>query len=538
MFTYDKMPNGLYMTKEFPELELGSEDWWRAMPVSILACVIYCVTFIAYCAHAALTAPQQAAENPIFVKQYMFMIGMMRPECWWWLLVSVTYGLSVNLIQTLSSSVHFKLYGCIFAGMVFVALEIYVLPFKFMLCNIVDLILKSGVFLIWMYCLPLIEHHESADLSSLHNVCGFLIITILILINAVAGGAFLYWAIGLLKPPGVERGETLQRAMQSRHIFAKVELLPEKELLSRLSKLGDGDLNKLSRCTSMVASALLGLQPSDSLFRQRVMPGVKFVVWDPKKTEQEIMDSTLNGDHERSLLLNLKIKKQLETLSRLMEEQVFKRATEGKPFFETGEVECSMQDGTLKYLTSYTDYVERLLFNLVLTYNSTDNNKKGALLGLHNKKLDLAEFRYVVKDLLGGKAENLNLDKIFKLLDLDNDGAISMGEFVACIMSEAQGQKDRSGRFERSKCRKIEDVDETHDAKMKTLLNRRLFGLSMVKEVSGHSTSFEVDHQDSIDMQSEVSSMPSEEIQESNRMSSSIAGLRSAGESNSKERLC
>jgi len=200
-------------------------------------------------------------------------------------------------------------------------------------------------------------------------------------------------------------------------------------------------LNKLSRCTSMIASALLGFQPSDSLLRQRVMPGVEYRVWDPVLTESLITRATLSGEHEKALLKNLHVRRQLHTLSRLMEEHVFKLEESGEHFYKTGDFQGSSIKngaGAVAALQYTGDYAARRFFNVVLSYNSTAHNKKAALLGLHNKSLSMEEFCSGVAELLGPEAEQLDLEKLFRLLDLDQSGMLTMEQFVTCIMSESQ----------------------------------------------------------------------------------------------------
>ena len=87
------------MVREIPEVEYGQDDWQRALPFALLALCVYSLGFMSIVAYAVVVAPRKAAEWPEFMERYRFAFGALRPDCWWWILIQLMYGLSLIVAQ-------------------------------------------------------------------------------------------------------------------------------------------------------------------------------------------------------------------------------------------------------------------------------------------------------------------------------------------------------------------------------------------------------------------------------------------------------
>jgi hypothetical protein len=304
MFSVELMPNGKLMTKRYPEIEYGSSRWAAALPISICAFLLYNVTFFAYCVHATVTAPKRAAEEATFKTQFRFMIGVLRPDCWWWSLIALSYFFLINIVQTLSGDVYVSLYLSVCVSFCFTAIEIYVQPFNWIMCNRVDIASKVCTVMILVFCTSFIDEALITDAARHRSAFGICIWMMIFSAFAFALVMIIRWVHDYFRPPGCVSARVLQQANVTRNIFALVVLLDEKDLVARLHTLQDHDLKLLDRCSRMLLSTLLHLQPDNRLFRQRIMPDTEFKIWDPSATEEEALVKAESGEMLNTMLHN------------------------------------------------------------------------------------------------------------------------------------------------------------------------------------------------------------------------------------------
>merc|ERR1719424_124595 len=129
------------------------------MPLSVFACLLYCVSFFSYVMHAALTAPRRAASDPFFVDRYRFMLVYVRPGCWWWMLLHLIYSFMAYLLQSLFGA-RLSLVLLIVLQMVFIAIELAVQPYKYPTNCAVDVVLKASLLAIMTICLSFLGDTE------------------------------------------------------------------------------------------------------------------------------------------------------------------------------------------------------------------------------------------------------------------------------------------------------------------------------------------------------------------------------------------
>jgi len=75
-------------------------------------------------------------------------------------------------------------------------------------------------------------------------------------------------------------------------------LLPKEEFFKSVSVLGDMDLRLLEITTRSLVSTFLGLQSSQWLSKQRIMPNVAFRVWSPNETTLHTIESIADGSFQ------------------------------------------------------------------------------------------------------------------------------------------------------------------------------------------------------------------------------------------------
>merc|ERR1712087_799836 len=96
LFFADAMPNGKEMIKAYPELEKGSAEWGRLVPISLFTFSVYCGTTLTVVTYVVWKAPRLAAEWPKFTERFRFAFGALRPDAWYWALAQVWFGFMMN----------------------------------------------------------------------------------------------------------------------------------------------------------------------------------------------------------------------------------------------------------------------------------------------------------------------------------------------------------------------------------------------------------------------------------------------------------
>ena len=131
LFVTRNMPNDTLMIERVPGLEYGSDDWVRMVPFGIFAFCAYCVGLCSFVARAVWIAPKAAAVWPGFIARSRFAFGAFRPDRWWWVAVSLTFGLSVHLVQGALPTPHQQLYLTTFLMMIYTMVQYEAQPFYF-----------------------------------------------------------------------------------------------------------------------------------------------------------------------------------------------------------------------------------------------------------------------------------------------------------------------------------------------------------------------------------------------------------------------
>lgn len=74
----------------------------RALPLSLAAVTIYCGGFLAYTAIGVRRAPR-AAKQQAFIEQFDYIVSDVRPNCYWWGLVDLSYSFALAVVQALTA---------------------------------------------------------------------------------------------------------------------------------------------------------------------------------------------------------------------------------------------------------------------------------------------------------------------------------------------------------------------------------------------------------------------------------------------------
>ena len=73
--------------------------------MALLALFVYCFVFLAIVIRAVMVAPKKVGIDPGFLLRYSFAFGSVRPDVWWWILVELSYGLSLTVVKVISFNV-------------------------------------------------------------------------------------------------------------------------------------------------------------------------------------------------------------------------------------------------------------------------------------------------------------------------------------------------------------------------------------------------------------------------------------------------
>jgi len=305
----EQMPNGKHMIRQVPQLEYGSPEWSVRIPWNIAAFFAYCVTFISFVAHAVWVAPRRAAEQPGFVLRYRFAFGAFRPDRWYWILASLLYSFSLVVIQCVANDVHWRLYLSIFLLVVVQVIEFELHPFKFILNNRVELIMRSSLLIFLVIATDFVDDKSlnEKERQDSKNFFEKLAYAVLVIPMLFAGFAVFVWARKWCKKnkPVVEVA-ALRQSLQFRDMIMCLLTLTDKEFLAAVSSLGEADLESLKRAMRSITAIFFKLQPSKHLRHQRMLPGADFAIWDAGKQLNVVIDAFTSGSMSSMLFKRLK----------------------------------------------------------------------------------------------------------------------------------------------------------------------------------------------------------------------------------------
>eukprot|EP00812_Abedinium_dasypus_P007977 NODE_201_length_1823_cov_273.823529.p1 GENE.NODE_201_length_1823_cov_273.823529~~NODE_201_length_1823_cov_273.823529.p1 ORF type:complete len:580 (+),score=145.42 NODE_201_length_1823_cov_273.823529:3-1742(+) len=302
----DEMPNGETMVTAYPGLELPSQEWLALLPATLVAFFVYAMGFLAFMVHAVWQAPRLAATWPDFMERYRFIVGALRPNRWWWILIQLLFSLAIVLVRAMANgSVHVELYGITFVLLALCVLELIVQPYKFVITNKVSCTMNCSLLIFVITSTSLLDaitYDSAAEVELMRNLCAA--VCVVLILGALA---FALFGVGssLLSQraacPGAISAVAMRVAFEFRDVVAELSLLSDRDFLAALVRLGEVDMEMLRTAVCTVVAVFLQQQPATSFLRQRVMPGTPYQVWVPGTSAMRALRSALSGEAQATL---------------------------------------------------------------------------------------------------------------------------------------------------------------------------------------------------------------------------------------------
>mmetsp|Transcript_27084 Transcript_27084/g.62644 ORF Transcript_27084/g.62644 Transcript_27084/m.62644 type:complete len:1463 (+) Transcript_27084:64-4452(+) len=307
------MPNGKVMVSEVPELEFMSDDWFQVLPIGLLSTLIYTSTMVSYITHLVMTAPKQVVIDKDFMSKARFCFGSIRPDRHWWVLVQLAYAFAVNFSQvcTPTSNIHFKLYMTLFFLILFVIIAFSFEPFKFAENNRVDIMFNVLLVTLLVLATSFIDPDQlsESEVEYWNNAYAYVIVALFLLGFIWAASHVFLWFLGkFFEKKGVHEGKRAQFGWEFRDCTVAMLLVDDVKLLKRLSELGDYDLYNLKHATRTMISVLLGEQVSKRSWKQRLIPGDEFKLWNYHDMQLMASESIGNGHFELKVAQSYRVR--------------------------------------------------------------------------------------------------------------------------------------------------------------------------------------------------------------------------------------
>jgi len=144
IFRFNQHPSGLRTVHAFPDVLEGSNNWYHALPLSIIEIAIVTVGFFSFVLYLVIVAPFRVSNDPKFRRKFRCLWAKFDPGAWWFCLVHLVYALSLNLVPVLSRSARLQILSIVFVIYFYILILCHIKPWKFALNHWADLATKLG----------------------------------------------------------------------------------------------------------------------------------------------------------------------------------------------------------------------------------------------------------------------------------------------------------------------------------------------------------------------------------------------------------
>jgi len=313
LFPYEQMPapNTKRFVRAMPGVELYSSTWYSCLPITLLAVVVYCGGSFVYVLRGVVIAPRRVTEDETFAEQYDFILGDINPAAWWWIVINLSYAFILSLIQAISGDVFVQIYMSMLLLTCIILIQLAVQPNVHRSVNNVEITLSltNLVFLIFATAFFKEEDLLAQD-TALH---AWIMIAVIGLVLVFTVFSIINWVRDALKSTPL--GKAARVAFRARDVMTMLSQLPESKFLGLASQMQESDRQLLKRTTDMLVGVFLKQQASKSLFRQRVIPGAEFKVWDPAGTAAEAYKHVRSKEAHKALEENARIRGKVRILA-------------------------------------------------------------------------------------------------------------------------------------------------------------------------------------------------------------------------------
>eukprot|EP00933_Yihiella_yeosuensis_P070126 TRINITY_DN7763_c0_g2_i1.p1 TRINITY_DN7763_c0_g2~~TRINITY_DN7763_c0_g2_i1.p1 ORF type:complete len:619 (+),score=87.26 TRINITY_DN7763_c0_g2_i1:48-1859(+) len=317
LFLSERMPNGEETLKAFPTVIMHSKQWQSMLPIGFLSFTIYSVGFLCYCTRAIILAPSRAKDRE-FLEQYRFLFKF-SPDCFWWLLVPLLIALSMNIVQVVINNSPLDLLYLQFLLLGFYAvMVVFHRPYKHRINNYVELALKSSLVVINVLATSFAPALGEAGGSKEQGLYEVVIFATLVLAASLGVAASSSWALqGLFGLASIDQRQTRGREvdMLLRYRDIIMESFLRDDIMQNASQLVDEDLRVLDHACRILVPVLFKKQCHQNLFKQRIIPGAPFEVWNGRSCTTDVMGGVFTGNLYPLVEENYKTRLNLYTLA-------------------------------------------------------------------------------------------------------------------------------------------------------------------------------------------------------------------------------
>eukprot|EP00747_Dinoflagellata_sp_TGD_P014402 gnl/TRDRNA2_/TRDRNA2_123432_c3_seq1.p1 gnl/TRDRNA2_/TRDRNA2_123432_c3~~gnl/TRDRNA2_/TRDRNA2_123432_c3_seq1.p1 ORF type:complete len:605 (+),score=57.51 gnl/TRDRNA2_/TRDRNA2_123432_c3_seq1:2-1816(+) len=286
-----------YTVESFPDVLVYSDEWYQAIPVCILALLIYTLGFLVLVLWAAYVAPRRFAYDGEFRRGYRSLWAKFDPSAWWFCIPQLIYALMLNLVPVCTASGRLQFLNFVLTNAAYILLASQIRPWNYTLNNTIDLLSKCAV-LVTAMLIAALANDPTPDEEVMTPLILFSLIVPLLAFVAVLGNFVHYHMVAVVLQSAKEE-RFAQRLQDVLKIVSHEQTVELKRYVRR--DLHENDVEKLTRALDVLEWTFLKLQPQ-SLFRRRCMP-VPFQVAVSGRLEGELIARGIDQtkDHRRVL---------------------------------------------------------------------------------------------------------------------------------------------------------------------------------------------------------------------------------------------
>ncbi|CAK0807758.1 unnamed protein product [Prorocentrum cordatum] len=319
LFYTERMPNGKDMVIAFPQLEYGSPSWVLYLPINLFATCAYGLTIYTYVAYTVLTAPRRIGTERGFLARYRFCFDTKRPDRWWWVIVKMSFGLSICLVQVVlpANNVHSHIYTSVLAMFTMIVILYGAWPWKFDSNNWVELMCKITLAVLLMLTTSFIDVNSISQVERdrMNNVWAHIIVCTVIGAFAVCAALFVADIAAPMQNVRVKQVRTARAMWHLRDMSLALLMMPEKEYAKRLATVGDSDRALLLEVTKNIKNVIFGQQESSRWMNQRLIAGREYEVWDHGQRVLGFLQESTSGRLQERLDQSMRFRRRLLELA-------------------------------------------------------------------------------------------------------------------------------------------------------------------------------------------------------------------------------
>jgi hypothetical protein len=299
LFYTERMPNGKDMVIAFPQLEHRGHEWMMYLPINLSATCLYGLSTYSYVAYTVLTAPRRIGTEPGFLARYRFCFGTKRPDRWWWIMVRISFGLTLCLVQVVlpANNVHSHIYtsALFMFGMTVVMYGAW--PWKYDSNNWIELMCKIALIILLMLTTSFVDTSSvpTEERVQMNEVWAHIIIFTLGCAFVFSFALFINDMYSSMQQIRIKQVRAARAMWHLRDMSLALLMMPESEYAKRLAAIGDSDRALLTEVNKNIKNVIFGQQESSRWMQQRLVAGKEHEVWDHGQRVLDLLRDSKSG---------------------------------------------------------------------------------------------------------------------------------------------------------------------------------------------------------------------------------------------------